>query len=175
MVTGDNKDTAKAIARQCGLIDENDKDVLIIEGPKFIELTGGIVCKRCRIFECECPRDQETAKKLGKPVRVDTIKNAEVFDSMITNLKVMARSRPEDKYALVTGLIERGNVVAVTGDGTNDAPALKKADVGFAMGMSGTEVAREAASIILLDDNFKSIVSAVMWGRNIYDSIKKFL
>ena len=94
---------------------------------------------------------------------------------MITNLRVMARSRPEDKYALVTGLIERGNVVAVTGDGTNDAPALKKADVGFAMGMSGTEVAREAASIILLDDNFKSIVSAVMWGRNIYDAIKKFL
>lgn len=94
---------------------------------------------------------------------------------MVPNLKVMARSRPEDKYALVTGLIERDNVVAVTGDGTNDAPALKKADVGFAMGIAGTEVAREAASIILLDDNFKSIVAAVMWGRNIYDAIKKFL
>jgi len=87
----------------------------------------------------------------------------------------MARSRPEDKYALVAGLIERGNIVAVTGDGTNDAPALKKADIGFAMGIAGTEVAREAASIILLDDNFKSIVSAVLWGRNIYDAIKKFL
>lgn len=157
------------------MIDANDKDVLVIEGPKFIELTGGVVCKRCRIFACECPRDAETAKKLGKPIRVDTIKNAEVFDAMVPNLKVMARSRPEDKYALVTGLIERDNVVAVTGDGTNDAPALKKADVGFAMGIAGTEVAREAASIILLDDNFKSIVAAVMWGRNIYDSIKKFL
>lgn len=133
------------------------------------------MCKRCQIFDCDCPRDVETAKKLGKKVRVDTIKNGEEFDKIYPYLCVMARSRPEDKYALVTGLIERDNVVAVTGDGTNDAPALKKADVGFAMGIAGTEVARQAASIILLDDNFKSIVSAVMWGRNIYDAIKKFL
>lgn len=88
---------------------------------------------------------------------------------------MLARSRPQDKYALVTGLNERGDIVAVTGDGTNDAPALKKADVGFAMGIAGTEVAREASSIILLDDNFSSIVRAVMWGRNIYDSIRKFI
>jgi P-type Ca2+ transporter type 2B len=86
-------------------------------------------------------------------------------------LDVLSRSRPEDKYCLVVGLIERGNVVAVTGDGTNDAPALKRADVGFAMGIAGTQVAREASDIILLDDNFNSIIKAIMWGRNIYDSI----
>ena len=88
---------------------------------------------------------------------------------------MLARSRPEDKYALVIGLKERHNVVAVTGDGTNDAPALSKADVGFAMNIAGTEVAKQAADILIMDDNFASIVQAVKWGRNIYDSIRKFL
>ena len=111
----------------------------------------------------------------NKKIRVDTIKNGVVFDRIWNNLKVLARSRPEDKYALVLGLRERDNVVAVTGDGTNDAPALKRADVGFAMNIAGTEVAKQAADILIMDDNFTSIVSAVKWGRNIYDSIRKFL
>lgn len=87
----------------------------------------------------------------------------------------MARSRPKDKYALVTGLRQVGQVVAVTGDGTNDAPALSKADVGFAMGICGTDVAKGACDIMLMDDNFNSIINAIVWGRNIYDSIRKFL
>jgi Ca2+ transporting ATPase len=88
---------------------------------------------------------------------------------------VLARSSPEDKYILATGLKQLGNVVAMTGDGTNDAPALKKADIGFAMGLAGTQVAKEAAGIILLDDNFSSIITAVKYGRNIFDCIRKFL
>jgi len=88
---------------------------------------------------------------------------------------VLARSSPEDKYILATGLKQLGNVVAMTGDGTNDAPALKKADIGFAMGIAGTQVAKDAAGIILLDDNFSSIITAVKYGRNIFDCIRKFL
>jgi Ca2+ transporting ATPase len=105
----------------------------------------------------------------------DVIKDRKKFDEIYEKIDVIARCRPEDKYAMVLGLIANKNVVAVTGDGTNDAPALKRADVGFAMGNAGTEVAREAADIILLDDNFTSIVKAVLWGRNIYDSVRKFL
>ena len=89
------------------------------------------------------------------------------FKDIARELKVLARSSPEDKFILVTGLKELDNVVAVTGDGTNDAPALKKANVGFAMGIAGTEVAKEASAIILLDDNFTSIVTAIKWGYSI--------
>eukprot|EP01103_Thecamoeba_quadrilineata_P002746 TRINITY_DN12642_c0_g1_i1.p1 TRINITY_DN12642_c0_g1~~TRINITY_DN12642_c0_g1_i1.p1 ORF type:complete len:989 (-),score=241.99 TRINITY_DN12642_c0_g1_i1:45-3011(-) len=94
---------------------------------------------------------------------------------MLPRLQVIARASPEDKMKLVQILQDQGEVVASTGDGTNDAPQLKQADVGFAMGKAGTEVAKEASDIILLDDNFASIVKAIMWGRNVYDSIRKFL
>ena len=176
MVTGDNKDTATAIALECGIIDPATMTAdSVLEGPEFDRRVGGVICKACRTKICDCVRDAKTAKRLGKPVREDTIQNKEEFTRIVAQLDVLARSRPEDKYTLVTGLRELNNVVAVTGDGTNDAPALKKADIGIAMGIAGTEVAREAADIILLDDNFKSIVAAVLWGRNIYDSIRKFL
>jgi P-type Ca2+ transporter type 2C len=99
----------------------------------------------------------------------------EQMDQIIPRLQVLARSSPEDKRILVKRLKELGETVAVTGDGTNDGPALKTADVGFSMGIAGTEVAKEASSIILMDDNFASIVKAIIWGRCVSDAVKKFL
>lgn len=96
-------------------------------------------------------------------------------DQIIPSLQVLARSSPDDKKLLVSRLKALGETVAVTGDGTNDAPALKRADVGFSMGIAGTEVAKEASAIILMDDNFASIVKAMMWGRAVNDAVKKFL
>ena len=164
MVTGDNRITARAIAKECNIINPNEPDDddngRVMEGPEFYKLIGGL--------------KQEEPKKKGDPP-VETIINGQNFDKIYKKLAVLARSRPEDKYAMVVGLRERGHIVAVTGDGTNDAPALSKANVGFAMGITGTQVAKQAAAIMLMDDNFSSIVSAVKWGRNIYDSIRKFL
>jgi Ca2+ transporting ATPase len=166
MVTGDNKVTALAIAKQCRIIADTGKENSVLEGPEFYDMVGGLVCDTCK-EDSPCNCDEKDV--------VEKVKNKEVFRSIWKNLNVLARSRPEDKYLLVTGIREFGDVVAVTGDGTNDAPALKKADVGFAMGITGTDVAKHAADIILLDDNFASIVKACMWGRNIYDNIRRFL
>lgn len=99
----------------------------------------------------------------------------EDMDATLPHLQVLARSSPEDKRVLVTRLRKLGGIVAVTGDGTNDGPALKAADIGFSMGISGTEVAKEASSIILMDDNFASILTALMWGRAVNDAVQKFL
>ena len=131
-----------------------------MEGKEFREFCGGLV----RLPDAD-----------GSGRIKEEIGNKANFRLIKDRLKVLARSTPEDKYMLVTGLKELGSVVAVTGDGTNDAPALKKADVGFAMGITGTEVAKEASDIILLDDNFASIITAVKWGRNIYENVRKFL
>uniref|UniRef100_G3TTA2 Calcium-transporting ATPase n=1 Tax=Loxodonta africana TaxID=9785 RepID=G3TTA2_LOXAF len=151
MVTGDNINTARAIAVKCGIIQPGE-DFLCLEGKEFN--------RRIRNEKGEIEQER--------------------LDKVWPKLRVLARSSPTDKHTLVKGIIdsvtgEQRQVVAVTGDGTNDGPALKKADVGFAMGIAGTDVAKEASDIILTDDNFTSIVKAVMWGRNVYDSISKFL
>ncbi|XP_014482520.1 PREDICTED: plasma membrane calcium-transporting ATPase 2 isoform X5 [Dinoponera quadriceps] len=151
MVTGDNINTARSIALKCGILKPNE-DFLILEGKEFN--------RRIRDSNGEVQQH--------------------LLDKVWPKLRVLARSSPTDKYTLVKGIIDSKTtdsreVVAVTGDGTNDGPALKKADVGFAMGIAGTDVAKEASDIILTDDNFSSIVKAVMWGRNVYDSIAKFL
>ncbi|XP_045068258.1 plasma membrane calcium-transporting ATPase 2-like isoform X4 [Coregonus clupeaformis] len=151
MVTGDNINTARAIAIKCGIIHPGE-DFLCIDGKEFN--------RRIRNEKGEVEQ--------------------ELMDKVWPKLRVLARSSPTDKHTLVKGIIDscltdQRQVVAVTGDGTNDGPALKKADVGFAMGIAGTDVAKEASDIILTDDNFSSIVKAVMWGRNVYDSISKFL
>uniref|UniRef100_A0A3Q2X5V7 Calcium-transporting ATPase n=1 Tax=Haplochromis burtoni TaxID=8153 RepID=A0A3Q2X5V7_HAPBU len=151
MVTGDNINTARAIAIKCGILHPGD-DFLCLEGKEF---------------------NRRIHNEMGEIEQ-------ERLDKIWPKLRVLARSSPTDKHTLVKGIIdstvfEQRQVVAVTGDGTNDGPALKKADVGFAMGIAGTDVAKEASDIILTDDNFSSIVKAVMWGRNVYDSISKFL
>eukprot|EP00898_Chlorokybus_atmophyticus_P004349 jgi/Chlat1/4915/Chrsp31S04836 len=94
---------------------------------------------------------------------------------ILPRLQVLARSSPTDKQTLVKYLRELGNVVAVTGDGTNDAPALHQADVGLSMGISGTEIAKESSDIIILDDNFRTVVPVVRWGRSIFENIRKFI
>jgi P-type Ca2+ transporter type 2C len=99
----------------------------------------------------------------------------DVMKAVVPRLQVLARSSPDDKRILVETLKELGDIVGVTGDGTNDGPALKTAHVGFSMGIAGTEVAKEASDIILMDDNFSSIVKAIMWGRCVNDSVRKFL
>ncbi|KAJ8632820.1 hypothetical protein MRB53_026156 [Persea americana] len=94
---------------------------------------------------------------------------------MVERISVMARSSPLDKLLMVQCLKQKGHVVAVTGDGTNDAPALKEADIGLSMGIQGTEVAKESSDIVILDDNFTSVVTVLRWGRCVYNNIQKFI
>ncbi|KAF7723237.1 hypothetical protein EC973_002175 [Apophysomyces ossiformis] len=136
MITGDNLETSKAIAKECGILTAGG---VAMTGPEFRALSV-----------------------------------SEQF-KVIPRLQVLARSSPMDKTIIVSRLQELDEVVAMTGDGTNDGPALKLANVGFAMGIAGTEVAKEASDIILMDDNFNSILQALKWGRAVNDGVRKFL
>ena len=154
-----------------------------LTGNSFYNSVGGLICEVCQKETnlCKCPKTEseaeQIAKKTGEPkkkVKKDIIKDIQNFQKITEKLRVMARSQPLHKYALVLGLKSLKNVVAVTGDGTNDAPALSKSDVGFAM-FAGTDIAQEASDIVIIDNNFSSIVTAIIYGRNIYDNIRKFL
>ena len=154
-----------------------------LTGNSFYNAVGGLICEVCQQDTnlCKCPKTdseaEQRAKKTGQPkkkVKKDVIKDMPNFQKITQKLRVMARSQPLHKYALVLGLKSLKNVVAVTGDGTNDAPALSKSDVGFAM-FAGTDIAKEASDIVIIDNNFSSIVTAIIYGRNIYDNIRKFL
>lgn len=136
MLTGDNKETAKAIAEQLGMLTEN---AVILEAK-----------------DAENMSDDELAEALH-------------------NIVVIARSTPTTKKRVVDILKSKGKAVALTGDGVNDAPALKAADVGIAMGITGTEVSKQASDIVLLDDSFATISKAIMWGRSIYENFQRFI
>ncbi|XP_048538424.1 calcium-transporting ATPase 5, plasma membrane-type-like [Triticum urartu] len=140
MVTGDNLQTARAIALECGILtDPQASAPVIIEG---------------KVFRAYSDAERE---------------------AVADKISVMGRSSPNDKLLLVKALKKNGHVVAVTGDGTNDAPALHEADIGLSMGIQGTEVAKESSDIIILDDNFASVVKVVRWGRSVYANIQKFI
>ncbi|CAK5081638.1 unnamed protein product [Meloidogyne enterolobii] len=158
MVTGDHQLTACAIARQIGLIDENGGKIEINNG-------GG------KPWEFDPKNDWAVVQ--GQQISRLT---AEQWDQLILkkNSVVFARTTPEQKLFIVEQCQKRKQIIAMTGDGVNDAPALKKAEIGIAMG-SGSEVAKQAADIVLIDDNFSSIVQAVKEGRAMYENIKKLL
>lgn len=190
MVTGDFIKTAIAISKEIKILSDSEareanlrvkakeeaeksgaenpfeaedfsKNIYALEGPEFRQICGGYV--------------EKVETENGKEVKKRFLKNPELFRKTTKNLKVIARASPDDKWLLVLGLKELGNIVAVTGDGTNDAPALNCADVGFSMGIRGTDIAKAVSDIVLQDDSFSSIITAIKFGRNVYDCIRKFL
>jgi len=147
MITGDHPGTARAIARQLGLVREGRLHRLFGIAPRGRVLTG--------------------AELQGL--------DEEAYRRVVEHCDIYARVAPEQKLNLVQALQAQGNVVAMTGDGVNDAPALRQADIGVAMGRAGTEVAKEAAAMVLTDDNFATIEAAVEEGRGVFDNLMKFI
>ncbi|GLT64402.1 hypothetical protein SLA2020_369010 [Shorea laevis] len=144
--------------------------VLMVTGDNLI--TAKATALECGILNLDVDVDAPNLIMEGKEFRgLTDVRREEVAEKIF----VMGRSSPNDKLLLVQALRKRGHVVAVTGDGTNDAPALHEADIGLSMGISGTEVAKESSDIIILDDNFSSVVKVVRWGRSVYANIQKFI
>jgi len=160
MVTGDHPITAKAIARSVGIISDNTETVEDIAARKGIDVAD------------VNPRDARAAVVHGGELKDMNEKHIDEILMYHTEI-VFARTSPQQKLIIVEGCQRMGAIVAVTGDGVNDSPALKKADIGVAMGIAGSDVSKQAADMILLDDNFASIVTGVEEGRLIFDNLKK--
>ncbi|CAB3397184.1 unnamed protein product [Caenorhabditis bovis] len=160
MVTGDHPITAKAIAKSVGIISEDTETV------EDIAIRRGIPVEQVN------PREAKAAVIHGSDLR--DMSESQLADIIKNHSEIVfARTSPQQKLMIVEGFQKQGQIVAVTGDGVNDSPALKKADIGVAMGIAGSDVSKQAADMILLDDNFASIVVGVEEGRLIFDNLKK--
>lgn len=160
LITGDHPVTAEAVARKCGILRD---PATIAASPRETIRT---------MNDLPMPVPASAAVMLGTELQV--LREHEIVERLRSGVTVFARTTPEQKMKVVTALKRLGYVVGMTGDGVNDAPALKAADVGIAMGVGGTDVAREAADIVLLDDNFASIVGGIEEGRAVFSNIQRF-
>lgn len=167
MITGDYEITAAAIAKQIGLLNANSQFSISNKISNFIRRGGQIS------NQIQNSNDKNNFVINGK--ELNSLKDGEILQRIKNGASVFARITPEQKLRIAGILKKSGAVIAMTGDGVNDAPALKRADIGIAMGIIGTDVSKEAADMILLDDNFSSIVSGIKEGRTVYQNIRKFV